>query len=192
MNRESLKVGLRMNKKNAEVMFNSRVQFEQIHVQGEALEVVDNFIYHEQLVQSNTSNEKKIKRRISLGWGAFGTRCSKLKGSLPLCLKRSLWPVRPPSYDLLIRNMDYNQITGEETNECPERDGKVDPGNCLRDRMRVTWIREQIKVEDILGTAADRRVHEEEIEGEIPGNWNTVATEEGCRLFHWLQVPLEV
>ena len=35
--------------------------------------------------------------------------------------------MRPPSYDLWVRNMDYNQSTGEETNKCP--DGKIDAGN---------------------------------------------------------------
>ncbi|XP_069993120.1 uncharacterized protein [Penaeus vannamei] len=74
LKRLSLEIGLKLNKKKAKVMFNSRVPFEQIHVQGEALEVVHN-------------------------------------------------------YDLWIRNMDYNHITGEETNKWPERDGKVVVGN---------------------------------------------------------------
>ncbi|XP_069993555.1 uncharacterized protein [Penaeus vannamei] len=38
LNRENLKVGLKMNKKKTKIMLNSRVQIEQIHVQSEALE----------------------------------------------------------------------------------------------------------------------------------------------------------
>lgn len=40
LDRESLKVGLEMNRKKSKIMFNSRIPFEQILVQAEALEVV--------------------------------------------------------------------------------------------------------------------------------------------------------
>lgn len=85
VNRESLKVGLGMNKKKTKVMFKSRVHFKQIHVQGEAQEVVDKYIYLGQKVQTNTSNEEEIKRRISLSWSAFARLSSILRGSLPSC-----------------------------------------------------------------------------------------------------------
>ena len=77
-----------MNKKKTKVMFNSRVPPKKIHVQGEALEVVDRYIYLGQLVQTGTSSEQEIKRRISLGWSDFGRHSSTLRGSLPLCLKK--------------------------------------------------------------------------------------------------------
>ncbi|XP_069970996.1 uncharacterized protein [Penaeus vannamei] len=79
LNRESLKVGLKMNKKKTKVMVNSRVPSEQILVQGEALEVVDKYIYLGQLVQTSTSSELEIKRRISLGWSAFSRHSSTLR-----------------------------------------------------------------------------------------------------------------
>lgn len=71
MNRESLKVGLKMNTKKTKVMRICRVHFEHVHIQDESLVVVDEHIYLGQLTQTNTSNEKEIKRRIRLGWSAF-------------------------------------------------------------------------------------------------------------------------
>lgn len=47
-----------MNKKKTKVMFKSRVHFKQIHVQGEAQDVVDKYIYLGQKVQTNTSKRK--------------------------------------------------------------------------------------------------------------------------------------
>ena len=52
-----------MGKKKTKFIFNIKVQFEKIHVKGEA----DKHIYLRQLVQTNTSSELEIKRRISLG-----------------------------------------------------------------------------------------------------------------------------
>lgn len=51
-----------MNRKT-KVKFNSRVQFEQILVQSEALEIVDEYLYTylEQLIQINIPDAEEIK-----------------------------------------------------------------------------------------------------------------------------------
>ena len=151
LNRESLKVGLKMNKKKTKVMFNSRVPLKQIHVQGEALEVVDRYIYLGQLVQTGTSSEQEIKRRISLGWSAFGRHSSTLRGSLPLCLKRKVFnqcvlPVMTYGSETwtTTRLLERKLISAQRGME------RSMMGISLRDRKRATWIREQTKVEDIL------------------------------------------
>lgn len=41
-------------------MINSTVQFEQIHEQGEVLEVVDDYIHLRQLMQTETSSGEEI------------------------------------------------------------------------------------------------------------------------------------
>ncbi|XP_069989510.1 uncharacterized protein [Penaeus vannamei] len=90
LNRGSLKVGLKMNKKKTKVMFNSRDPSEQILVQGEALEVVDKLL------------ERKLKSAQ--------------------------------------RGMERSMV-----------------GINLRDRKRATWIREQTKVEDIIGSIKKKK-----------------------------------
>lgn len=62
LNKEGLKVGLKMNRKT-KVKFNGRVQFEQILVQSEALEIVDEYLYTylEQLIQINIPDAEEIK-----------------------------------------------------------------------------------------------------------------------------------
>ena len=36
-------------------------------------------------------NEHEIKRRITLGWKAFGKQSKIMKSSLPMCLKRKVY-----------------------------------------------------------------------------------------------------
>ena len=51
LNRESMKVGLRMNRTKTKVMFNDKVTPKTIEIEGEALEEVDEYIYLGQLIK---------------------------------------------------------------------------------------------------------------------------------------------
>lgn len=55
--KDSLKFRLEINKKETYVKFISRVQFEQLHVQVEALKIVDVNIDLGQLVRTNIADE---------------------------------------------------------------------------------------------------------------------------------------
>ena len=151
LNTESLKVGLKMNKKKTKVMYNNQVQVEQIQVQDEVLEVVNEYIYLGQLVQTKTSFEAEIKRRIRLGWSAFGRHKNIFSGSLPLCLKRRVFN------QCVLPVMTYGSETWTTTKQLERKlvstqrgMERLMMGISLRDRKRSTWIREQTKVEDIL------------------------------------------
>ena len=151
LNRESLKVGLKMNKKKTKIMFNRHIQAEQIQIQNEALEVVDEYVYLGQLVQTNTSFETEIKRRIKLGWSAFGRHSNILRGSLPLCLKRKVFNQCVLSV-MTYGSETWTTILGTErkltsTQRAMER---LMLGVRLRDKKKASEIREQTKVEDII------------------------------------------
>ena len=151
LNRESLKVGLKMNKKKTKVMFNSLVQEERIEIQDEVLESVNEYIYLGQLVNSNTSFETEIKRRIRLGWSAFGRQNNILRSSLPLCLKRKVFnqcilPVMTYGSETwtLTKSLERKLVSAQRAME------RIMLGVSLRDRKRATWIRDQTRVDDII------------------------------------------
>ena len=73
LNRESLKVGLKMHKGKTRVVFNEKAQRKVFRVDNETLVVVEEF-YLGQILKLTRDNEHEIKRRITLGWKAFGRR----------------------------------------------------------------------------------------------------------------------
>ena len=65
LNRESLKVALKMHKGKARVMFNDKAQQRIIRVDNKTLEVVDEYNYPGQILKLTRDNEHEIKRRIT-------------------------------------------------------------------------------------------------------------------------------
>ena len=61
-----------MHKGKTRVMFNDKAQHIEIRVDNKALEVVEEYNYLGQILKLTRDNEHEIKRRITLGWKAFG------------------------------------------------------------------------------------------------------------------------
>ena len=153
LNRESLRVGLKMNKKKTKVMFNNYIQIERIDIQGEALERVDEYVYLGQLIQTNPSLEQEVKRRIRLGWSAVGKQGNILRGSLPLCLKRKVFN------QCVLPVMTYGSETWTLTKPLERKLRSAQRGMerlmlgvTIMDKKNCKWIREQTKVDDIIKT----------------------------------------
>ena len=91
LGRESLKVGFKMNMKKTKVMFNSFAQPLQIKIGDEVLECVDEYVYLGQTVQTTPGHDYEIKRRIGMGWSAFGKQSNIMKSNLPISLKRKVY-----------------------------------------------------------------------------------------------------
>ena len=96
LNRESLKVGLKMHKAKPELCSmndNDKAQQKIIRVDNTTLEVpvVEEYNYLGQILKLTRDNEHEIKRRITLGWKAFGRQSKIMKSSLPICLKRKVY-----------------------------------------------------------------------------------------------------
>ncbi len=69
---ESLKVGLKINEKTTKIMFKNHKVGRQAMTVNEALEQMEEYTYLEQTVIANAVNKKETKRRIGMGWSAFG------------------------------------------------------------------------------------------------------------------------
>ncbi len=97
--RESLKVGLKMNMKKTKIMYNKHLTGRQIIIGHEALELVEEYTYLGQMVSANPPHEKEIRRRIGMGWSAFGKQNLVMNSNLPLSLKskglKSVYPTGP-------------------------------------------------------------------------------------------------
>lgn len=53
-------------------MFNIQLEKQQSMIGNKALEKVDEYTYLGQVAGTNQAHEKEIKRRIEMGWVAFG------------------------------------------------------------------------------------------------------------------------
>ena len=53
-------------------MFNEKAQKNVIEIDGEVLEEVDEYIYLGQVIKLEKDHAREIKRRITIGWKAFG------------------------------------------------------------------------------------------------------------------------
>ena len=91
LNRESNKLGMKINMKKTKVMFNEYANIILIHVGTQEVEKVNDYVYLGQLVTMKNDKSDEIKRRIAAGWGAFGQYREILKSKMPLSLKRKVY-----------------------------------------------------------------------------------------------------
>ena len=151
---ESRKVGLRMNMKKTKVMFNKNVvkTNQAIEIGGEIIEEVDEYIYLlvGQKVRASPGFEEEIKRRISMGWVAFGKHSNIFRSKMPMKLKRQVYN------QCVIPVITYGAETWSLTKALEKKlqssqramERKM-IGITWRDRKRNTWVRKETKVRDI-------------------------------------------
>ena len=151
LNRESLKVGLKMNRSKTKVMFNRNANRLTIKIEDEDLEQVEEYNYLGQIIKLEKDHEIEIKRRITIGWKAFYKNKDIMKSTLPICLKRKVYN------ECIIPAMTYGcetwKLTKALENKLRVAQRSMERamlGITLRERKRTTWIREQTKVRDII------------------------------------------
>ncbi|WP_265430092.1 RNA-directed DNA polymerase, partial [Klebsiella pneumoniae] len=88
---ESLAVGLKINMNKSKVMINKHAKSTVFNLGSSVLEQVQEYNYLGQVVSADPNHEKEIRRRIGMGWGAFGRHSQILKSKLPLSLKRIVY-----------------------------------------------------------------------------------------------------
>ncbi len=71
LHRESLKVGLKMNRKKPKIMYNKHLIGRQIMIGNEALEQLEEYTYLGQMVSAKPANENEIRRRIGCEMECF-------------------------------------------------------------------------------------------------------------------------
>ncbi|KAG1667940.1 Calcium uptake protein 3, mitochondrial [Nymphon striatum] len=69
-------------------MFNRNVEIQPIMTGNVALDQVDRYTYLGQLISIHRDWEPEVRRRVALGWQAFGRLNNVWRSKLPLCLKR--------------------------------------------------------------------------------------------------------
>ncbi len=158
LHRESLKVGLKMNMKKTKIMYNKHLIGRQVMIGNEALELVEEYMYLGQMVSANPAHEKKIRRRIGMGWSAFGKQNFVMNSNLPLSLERKVYN------QCILQVLTYGAETWRLTKELERKLRSAQRGMekrmlgiTWRGRKRASWIREQTKVEDIPMTIKNKK-----------------------------------
>ncbi len=84
-------MGLKMNMKKKKIMYIKLLTGWQKIIGKEALELLEEYTYLGQMVSANPAHEKEIRRRIGMGWSAFGQQNLVMNSNLPLSLKRKFY-----------------------------------------------------------------------------------------------------
>ena len=150
LNEQSAKLGMKINMKKTKVMFNKYAQQLPVHVNGEIVEKVDNYVYLGQLVTMQNDKAAEIKRRIIARWIAFNKHRYIMKSQLPMCLKRKVFN------QCVLTTMTYGSQTWAITKRMQERlqvtqrsMERAMVGVTRRDRKTNVWLRQQTRVLDI-------------------------------------------
>ena len=151
LNKESKKVGLKINIEKTKIMLNQHSTPINIHKEGSTIEKVEQFNYLGHRLELNGSMEGEMKRRIQLSWSAFNKLSEVFKSKLPLCLKRKTFnqcilPVL--TYACETWTMSQKMIKKFQTTQ--RKMERIMLGITLKDKKRNTWIREQTQLEDIV------------------------------------------
>ena len=154
LNEESKKVGLHMNFSKTKIMCNNHIgdKNTKIEIEDTELEKVDHYIYLGQRISMRPSKEEEIKRRITLGWQAFGRASSTFKNNkIPLILKRRVYnqcilPI--VTYGAETWNLTKRQTRKLRTMQRAHE--RIMLGLTWRDHKTAQYIREKTRVRDII------------------------------------------
>ncbi|KAG1658689.1 Ubiquitin-related modifier 1 [Nymphon striatum] len=87
----SNEVGLEINLSETKVMFNRNVEIQPIMTGNVSMDQVDRYTYLGQLISIHRDWEPEVRRRVALGWQAFGRLNNVWRSKLPFCLKRKVY-----------------------------------------------------------------------------------------------------
>jgi len=154
LNQENFKDGLSMNIKKTKIMKNEVINDNiNIIIGGNESEIVQKYIYLGQLISAtSTSKEQEIKRRITMGWQAFGRASSIFKNKdIPITHKRKVYNqcILPSvTYGVETWNLTRKEVIKVRTMQRAHERIMLKLTWC--DRKTAEWIRIQTKVRDIM------------------------------------------
>ena len=157
LNQASKSVGLHMNFSKTKIMCNKYIEQEDeiLEIENQQIEEVDHYIYLGQRISlHDSSKENEIKRRITLGWQAFGRANSVFKNKkIPIILKRKVYD------QCILPTVTYGAETWNLTKKLSLKlrtmqraHERIMLGITWRDRKTAEWVRQKTKVKDILET----------------------------------------
>ena len=91
LNESSKLSGMKINRSKTKILFNKFVNPSIIHLEGENLEVVNNYVYLGQNITMENEFAEEISSRINRGWRSFGQNSDIFKSNIPMSLKRKLY-----------------------------------------------------------------------------------------------------
>jgi len=91
LSNESLKISLKLNLSKTKVMYNQHAAKKEIKINGETIDIVDEYVYLGQLKASNAKLADEINRRCKMVWSSLGRLHFIFKSKLPMCLKRKVY-----------------------------------------------------------------------------------------------------
>ena len=151
LNEESVKVGLKMNLTKTKFMTNITDDRE-ITIGDTVIERVDSYVYLGHKLKLGIDNQTtEIKRRIGLGWAAFGKLRLIFKSKMNNSLKRKVFDscVLP----VLTYGAETLTLTKASENKLRVAQRAMERsmiGITLRDRQTNQWIRQQTRVVDVM------------------------------------------
>ena len=151
LNEESSKVGLKMNLSKTKIMTNIDDDRE-IKIGDTVIERVDSYVYLGHKLKLGLDNQTaEVKRRIGLGWAAFGKLRLIFKSNMNNSLKRKVFD----SCVLPVLTYGAETLTltkaSENTLRVAQRAMERSMlGISLRDKRTNQWIRQQTKVLDVM------------------------------------------
>ncbi|KAG1649311.1 putative ubiquitin carboxyl-terminal hydrolase MINDY-4 [Nymphon striatum] len=145
----SSNVGLEINLSKTKVMFNRNVEILPIMTENVALDQVDRYIYLGQLISIHRNREPEVRRRVALGWQAFGRLNNVWRSKLPLCLKRKVEYKTIQQIDFTSAKMMKKLDKKNQTGDAPEPLTQYDKGNCqiskiLKDQRSSDQLRREL------------------------------------------------
>ena len=157
LNQASLEVGLSMNFLKTKIMCNKHAEDtnRKITIDNNEIEEVDHYIYLGQRISMEiASKEQEIKRRITLGWQAFGRASAIFKNKeIPTCLKRQVYnQCIIPTVTYGSETWNLTKIQTMKLRSMQRAHERIMLNITWRDHKTAEWIREQTKLRDILET----------------------------------------
>ena len=159
LNQASLEVGLSMNFKKTNIMCNKHAEDtnRKITIDSNEIEEIDHYIYLGQRISMETaSKEQEIKRRITLGWQAFGRASAIFKNKeIPTCLKRQVYnQCIIPTVTYGSETWNLTKIQTMKLRSMQRAHERIMLNITWRDHKTAERIREQTKLRDILETTS--------------------------------------
>jgi len=151
LNEEANKIGLKMNLTKTKIMTNIDDDRE-ITIGDTVIERVDSYVYLGHKLKLGLENQTaEVKRRIGLGWAAFGKLRLIFKSKMNNSLKRKVFDscVLP----VLTYGAETLTITKASENKLRVAQRAMERnmlGITLRHKMTNKWIRQQTKVVDVM------------------------------------------
>jgi len=151
LNEEAQKIGLKMNLSKTKILTNI-TGAQPITIGDEEIGIVDSYKYLGHDIRLGLENQTaEIRRRIGLGWAAFGKLRYIFKSKMNNSLKRKVFDMCVlPVLTYGAETLTITKASAKKLRVAQRAMERAMLGISLRDKMTNEWIRQQTKVTDVM------------------------------------------